>query len=49
MSEKRFTLFVVRERDNIIALFPNEQRAIQYCKENMAHLTYQKEEWERMV
>lgn len=40
-------LFVVRDKSEVIALFPNEQRAIQYCKENMANLTYQAEEWKR--
>ena len=41
-------LYVVRERDKIIALFPNEQRCRFYCQENMAHLTYELEEWERI-
>ena len=44
--------FVVRENDKIIALFTNEQRAKFYCRENLANLHYQKEEWiikERVV
>ena len=39
--------FVVRENDKIIALFTNEQRAKFYCRENLANLHYQKEEWIR--
>ena len=38
-------LYVVRENDKIIALFMNEQRAKFYCRENLANLHYQKEEW----
>ena len=38
-------LYVVRENDKIIALFTNEQRAKFYCRENLANLHYQKEEW----
>ena len=44
--------FVVRENDKIIALFTSEQRAKFYCRENLANLHYQKEEWiikERVV
>ena len=43
------TLFVVREGKQIIALFPNEQRARYYCEENLAYLTYAREKWERIV
>ena len=37
--------FVVSENDNIIAMFTSEQRAKFYCRENLANLHYQKEEW----
>lgn len=39
--------FVVRENNKIIALFTSEQRARFYCRENLANLHYQKEEWIR--
>ena len=39
--------FVVRENDKIIALFTSERRARFYCRENLANLHYQKEEWIR--
>ena len=45
MSER---FYVVRDGKEIIALFPNEQRCRFFCQENMAHLTYELEEWERV-
>lgn len=40
-------LYVVRENNKIIALFVSERRAQFYCRENLANLHYQKEEWIR--
>lgn len=45
MSEQ---LYVIREEDKIIALFPDKHRAVFYCRENLANFTYQLEEWERI-
>lgn len=43
----KMELYVVRESNKIIALFTSEQRARFYCRENLANLHYQKEEWIR--
>lgn len=40
-------LYVVRQGNEIIALFPNQQEQKFYCNESISHFTYQKEEWER--
>lgn len=45
---KGVPVFVVRDGKNPVALFFNEQRAMYYCQENMAHLTYQQEKWCRV-
>ena len=47
-KEKGVPVFVVRDGKNPVALFFNEQRAMYYCQENMAHLTYQQEKWCRV-
>ena len=49
MVEQGYHLYVVREHDKIVALFPNEQRAIYYCQEQLANLHYQKELWRRVI
>lgn len=46
MNEKHY-LYVVRYGKEIVALFPNKQRAIYYCQEQLPNLHYQKEVWER--
>lgn len=46
MSEEQY-VYVVRQGKEIVALFPNEQRAIYYCQEQLANLHYQKELWRR--
>ena len=47
-KEKGVPVFVVRDGKNPVALFFNEQRAMYYCQENVAHLTYQQEKWCRV-
>ena len=47
-KDNGLSVYVVRDGKNPVALFFNEQRAMYYCQENMAHLTYQQEKWCRV-
>lgn len=49
MTTKKYYLYVVRQGKEIVALFPNEQRAVYYCQEQLANLHYQKEIWRRVI